>query len=61
MSDKVCKQCRLIINGPQCLLCQGTDFTKVWEGQIFIINPEASQVAAAIGAKTPGVYALKIK
>ena len=61
MSDKVCKNCRLIVNGPQCPLCQGNDFTKVWEGQIIVINPETSQVASAIGAKTPGAYALKIK
>ncbi len=62
MIEKACRNCRLIVEGAVCPLCNTADFlTKTWEGHIFIINPQESQVAEAIGAKTPGKYALKIK
>ena len=62
MMEKACRQCRLVVEGPVCPLCSSADYlTKTWEGYILIVNPEGSEVATAIGAKTPGRYALKIK
>ncbi|MFH0713827.1 MAG: transcription elongation factor subunit Spt4 [Candidatus Micrarchaeota archaeon] len=62
MNEKACRQCRLVVEGQVCPLCNtGEHLTKTWEGYIFVVNPEGSEVAAAIGAKTPGKYALKIK
>lgn len=62
MTEKACKKCRLIVEGAVCPLCNTADFlTKVWEGHIVITNPDGSEVATAIGAKTPGRYALKLK
>ena len=58
--EKACRTCRLIVNGEVCPHCQGTSFTKAFEGYILMINPE-SEVGTAIGAKAPGKYALKIK
>ncbi len=60
--DKACRNCRLIVAGPVCPLCNtGEYLTKTWEGHIDVINPEGSEVAKAINAKTKGRYALKIK
>jgi DNA-directed RNA polymerase subunit E" len=61
MAEKACKKCRAIVTGDACPLCQGTDLTRSWEGQIVLFNAETSLVAEAIGAKAPGKYALKIK
>ncbi|MFH1247190.1 MAG: transcription elongation factor subunit Spt4 [Candidatus Micrarchaeota archaeon] len=62
MTERACRSCRLIVEGPVCPLCNTADYlTKTWEGRITIVNPEGSEVATAIGAKTSGMYALKIK
>jgi len=59
--ERACRTCRSLVTGEACALCGGTDLTKSWEGCIFIENTENSEVATAIGAKTPGKYALKLK
>ena len=62
MAERACRNCRLIVDGAVCPLCNTADYlTKTWEGHIVIVNHEGSEVATAIGAKTPGKYALKIK
>jgi len=53
--------CRSIVEGEACALCKDSQLTKNWEGYILLFNTNGSQVAEAIGAKTPGKYALKIK
>ncbi|MBI3588711.1 hypothetical protein HY995_04255 [Candidatus Micrarchaeota archaeon] len=61
MAEKACRRCRLIVNGDVCPLCKDSELTKSFEGYILVVNPEGSEVANAIGALTPGKYALKIK
>lgn len=58
---KACKKCRIITELDACPICNSTDLTKSFEGSIIVFNPEASEIAKAIGAKTSGRYALKIK
>ncbi len=61
-TEKACRNCRSIVSESTCALCGTGDYlTKTWEGYILVVNPDASEVATAIGAKTPGKYALKIK
>jgi DNA-directed RNA polymerase subunit E" len=61
MVEKACRSCRLITTEARCPQCNSEDLTKAWEGTIIIVDPNASEVAKAIGAKVPGKYALKIK
>ncbi len=61
MTNKACRSCRYIVSGDACPLCQGTDLTKDWEGYILMVNPENSEIAKEIEAKSTGKYALKIK
>lgn len=61
MTEKACKKCRLIVKGDVCPVCKDSQLTKTWEGYIVLVNADGSQVAEAIGARTPGKYALKIK
>jgi len=59
--EKACKKCRLIVKGDVCPVCKDSQLTKTWEGYIVLMNVEGSEVAKALGATTPGRYALKIK
>ncbi len=61
MTQKACRNCRILVDGDVCPLCKSTALTKTWEGSIMLVNTEGSEVAAEIGVTTPGVYALKIK
>ncbi|MEW5955392.1 MAG: transcription elongation factor subunit Spt4 [Candidatus Micrarchaeota archaeon] len=61
MTEKACRKCRIIVTGDVCPVCKDSELTKTWEGYIIIANAEGSEVAAAIGVKAPGKYALKIK
>ncbi|HII38828.1 TPA: DNA-directed RNA polymerase, subunit E'' [Candidatus Micrarchaeota archaeon] len=61
MTEKACRNCRMIVSGDVCPMCKDSELTKTWEGYIMIVNPEGSEVASAIGVKAPGKYALKIK
>ncbi len=58
---KACRKCRYIFEGDKCPACGSEDFTKSFEGSIYVVDAAGSQIAGAIGAKTPGKYALKIK
>ncbi|MFQ5405730.1 MAG: transcription elongation factor subunit Spt4 [Candidatus Micrarchaeia archaeon] len=60
MSLKACKKCRLLVSGEVCPTCKDSELTKNWEGYIVIVDVN-SESAKAIGATSPGKYALKIK
>ncbi|MDE1798563.1 MAG: DNA-directed RNA polymerase subunit E'' [Candidatus Micrarchaeota archaeon] len=73
--SKACKKCHLIIDSPEpakpgqpaaapvnvCPLCQGTEFTEKFNSVALIFDAEKSEVAAKMGVKAPGRYAVKIK
>ena len=58
---KACRKCRFIFEGDKCPSCGSEEFSKSFEGAIYVADPADSQIASAIGAKAPGKYALKIK
>ena len=60
MKLKVCKHCKLIVEGDTCPICKKSDFTTVFQGQINVIDPERSFIAKQVGIKIKGNYALKI-
>ncbi len=60
MSEKACRKCRLIVTGDVCPMCKDSQLTRSWEGYILITDPNG-EVGKAIGAASPGKYALKIK
>jgi RNA polymerase subunit RPABC4/transcription elongation factor Spt4 len=41
-------------------MCKDSQLTRSWEGYIIVTDPNG-EVGKAIGAPTPGKYALKIK
>ena len=61
MSKKVCKKCRVFIEGNQCPECKGNQFTESWKGRVRIFNPEESVIAKNMDIKKKGVYAIKTR
>jgi DNA-directed RNA polymerase subunit E" len=61
MKKKVCRNCRLFVEGPECPICKGAKFSTNWQGRIFIIDAEKSDIAKKIGIKVKGEYAIKVK
>ncbi len=60
MKKKVCKHCKLIVDGDICPVCKKSDFTTVFQGQINVIDVDRSFLAKRIGISVKGNYALKI-
>ncbi len=58
---KVCKKCKIFVEGDKCPICGGTDFTTSWQGRIIVIDPVRSEIAKKLGINTKGDYALKIR
>ena len=61
MAKKVCRKCKIFVEGPNCPLCKGDSFTDNWKGRMFINDANKSEIAQKIGIKTKGEYAIKIR
>lgn len=61
MTDKACKNCRFISNGPICPNCKSTNLSDDWSGLVVIIDPVNSDVAKRMGIKAAGRYALRVR
>jgi len=58
---KVCKKCKIFVEGPTCPICKGNQFADSWKGRIFVIDTENSEVAKKMDIKQKGEYAIKIR
>ncbi|RMF05040.1 DNA-directed RNA polymerase subunit E'' [Candidatus Woesearchaeota archaeon] len=61
MSRKVCKSCKIFVEGAACPICKGNQFTTNWKGRLFILDPNKSMIAQKINAKHAGEYAIKVR
>lgn len=61
MSDKACKNCRFISNGPVCPNCKSTNLSDDWSGLVVIVDPAISEVAKRMGITAAGRYALRVR
>lgn len=61
MSDKACKNCRFISNGPVCPNCKSSNLSDDWSGLVIITDPSTSQVAKRMGITAAGRYALRVR
>ena len=59
MQKKVCKKCNIFVEGPECPLCKGKQFSTNWQGRISILNAEKSKIAEKMNIKVKGEYAIK--
>jgi DNA-directed RNA polymerase subunit E" len=59
---KACKSCHLLLESePACPMCGGTEFSERFNSIVQIFDASKSEIAAKIGAKAPGRYAIKIR
>ena len=58
---KVCKKCRLFVEGSECPLCRSSNFTETWKGRMIILDAEKSEIAKKVGLKSKGEYAVKVR
>jgi len=58
---KVCKKCKIFVQGGECPLCQGKNFSENWKGRIVVVDAEKSDIAKKIGIKSKGEYAIKVR
>ena len=61
MKKKVCKKCKIFVDGNECPLCKGNQFSTNWQGRLNIIDPEKSVIAAKISHSAKGEYAIKVR
>ena len=61
MKKKVCKSCKLFVEGDACPICKGKNFSTNWQGRIFILDANKSGIAQKIGATVKGEYAIKVR
>lgn len=58
---KVCRNCKIFVEGPVCPACKGSDFTTNFQGRINVIDVDKSFIAKKIGIKVKGEYAIKVR
>ncbi len=61
MTKKVCKDCRIFVEGRECPLCKGTNLSSTWQGKVNIIKADKSYIAKKMGVKNDGEYAIKVR
>lgn len=60
MKKKVCKTCKIFVEGDECPVCKGNQFVTNWKGRLFILDANKSEIAKKIDAKVKGEYAIKV-
>ena len=58
---KVCRKCKLFVDGPTCPICKGNQFSENWKGRIYISDPNRSEIAKKMNITFKGEYAIKVK
>jgi len=58
---KVCKKCKVFVDGPECPICHGNQFTQNWQGRINVLDHEKSDIAQKMQKKEKGEYAIKAR
>ncbi len=61
VKKKVCKRCKMFVEGNECPICKTSNFTTNWQGRIYIIDPKKSFVGKQIGVDVKGEFALKCR
>lgn len=61
MKKKVCKKCKLFVDGDTCPLCQSKDFSTNWQGKINFLDVNKSMIAKKMDVKVKGDYSIKVR
>ena len=61
MKKKVCKKCKLFVEGNICPVCKGNQFSVNWQGKLYIVDANKSMIANKLDIKVKGEYAIKAR
>jgi len=61
MKKKACKKCKYFVEGNECPVCKGNQFSTNWQGRLHISDATKSEIAKKILAEVPGEYAIKVR
>jgi RNA polymerase subunit RPABC4/transcription elongation factor Spt4 len=61
MKKKVCKKCKIFVDGETCPLCKRNAFSTNWQGRIYFMDVANSTIAKKISVDVKGEYAIKVK
>lgn len=61
MKKKACKKCKLFVDGNECPVCKGNQFSLSWQGRLHILDADKSQIAKKIELTSKGEYAIKVR
>lgn len=61
MKKKVCKKCKLFVEGNECPICKTNQFSTNWQGRLYVINANKSLIAEKIALHANGEYAIKVR
>jgi DNA-directed RNA polymerase subunit E" len=59
--SKVCRNCRLFVEGGECPHCGESNFSRSWKGTVIINDPKGSEIAGKLGMTKKGRYCLWVK
>lgn len=61
VKKKVCKTCKVFVEGGECPICKGTNFSTNWQGRLNVTNAEKSAIGKKVGVKQKGEYSVKCR
>ena len=61
MKKKVCKRCKMLVEGSECPVCKTNQFSTNWQGRLYIADPQNSLIAQKVGVTVKGEYAIKVR
>ncbi len=61
MSEKACRECRVLSHGSVCPRCKATGLSDDFAGLVIIFDAEGSAIARAMKLKEEGRYALRVR
>jgi len=61
MTEQACRECRRIVEGQVCPICNSASLSKDWSGYVVIIDPKESILAQKLEITLPGRCALKVR
>ncbi|MEM2917233.1 MAG: transcription elongation factor subunit Spt4 [Candidatus Bathyarchaeia archaeon] len=61
MSEKACRECRLISTKSTCPQCKTSALSEDFSGLVIIFDPEGSAIAKSMKITQKGRYALRVR
>ncbi len=61
MSKKVCRKCKIVVEGDLCPICKKDSFSTSFNGRIIFLDVNKSRIAQEMGVTVKGEYAIKVR